>query len=132
MGFKEPETEEEQAALMQAQQQQQNQQDPNMVLAQAEMMNAQAQLMKANDQSQQTQIKAFTAQSQAAKSQAETVKALAETDRISDESIMRAIKLLSDVQGRASDQALKQVENFTGQANAQLPQQQAANPTSFG
>lgn len=132
MGFKEPESEEEQQALMQAQQQQQNQQDPNMVLAQAEMLNAQAQVMKANDQNQQTQIKAFTAQSQAAKSQAETVKALAETDRISDDSIMKAIKLLSEVQGRASDQALKQVENFTGQAESQLPAQPAANPTSFG
>lgn len=75
MGFTEPETEEEMAMLMQAQQAQAQQEDPNMALAQAEILKGQAQLMDAETKQQESQIKMFDAQTKRQKVQIDAAEA---------------------------------------------------------
>lgn len=96
-GVVKPRNQKEQQIVMQAQQAQQSQQDPNMVLAQAQMVAAQAEAQKAQNETAQTQIKAFTAQQDAMESQANTVYKLAQARNIDDKAVMDAIKLLNDV-----------------------------------
>lgn len=97
MGLKKPETPEEEQALQQAQQQKQNHQDPNVLLAQAQMVAAQAEVQKAQNATTETQIKAFTAQQSAMEAQANTVYKLAQARNIDANALMNAIKLLNEV-----------------------------------
>ncbi|WP_261877958.1 portal protein [Pectobacterium carotovorum] len=96
-GVVKPRNQKEQQVVMQAQMAQQGQQDPNMVLAQAQMVAAQAEAQKAQNETAQTKIKAFTAQQDAMESQANTVYKLAQARNIDDKAVMDAIKLLNDV-----------------------------------
>lgn len=96
-GIVKPRNQKEQQVVQQAQMAQQGQQDPNMVLAQAQMVAAQAEAQKAQNETAQTQIKAFTAQQDAMESQANTVYKLAQARNIDDKAVMDAIKLLNDV-----------------------------------
>lgn len=96
-GLKKPETPEEEAWVQEAQQAQQNQQDPNMVLAQAQVIAAQAEMAKAQSQTAQTEIKAFTAQQDAQRSQAETIYKLAQARNIDSKAVIEALKLMHDV-----------------------------------
>ncbi|WP_268842948.1 portal protein, partial [Proteus faecis] len=96
-GLKKPETEEEQQWLMEAQQAAQSNQDPNAMLAQAQIIAAQAEQTKANNETAQTQIKAFTAQQDAMESQANTVYKLAQARNIDESAVREAIKLLNEV-----------------------------------
>lgn len=97
MGLKKPETPEEELALQEAQQQQQSQQDPNMMLAQAQMVAAQAEVQKAQNETAQTQIKAFTAQQDAQESQANTVYKLAQARDLDSDAVVKAVELLQKV-----------------------------------
>lgn len=131
MGFKEPETEDEKQALraqQEAQQQQGQQQDPNMVLAQAEYLKAQAQVAKSQNEVTKTQIDGFTAQSNAQRSQAETVKALAQAQNISDKSVTDAINLLAKVRAQANEEGRQAMEALTAQAQQWQSQQQQQAP----
>ncbi|MGL9720496.1 portal protein [Symbiopectobacterium sp.] len=96
-GIVKPRNQREQQIVMQAQMAQQGQQDPNMVLAQAQMVAAQAEAQKAQNETAQTQIKAFTAQQDAMESQANTVYKLAQARNMDDKAVMDAIQLLNDV-----------------------------------
>ncbi len=96
-GIVKPRNEKEQQIVMQAQQAAANQQNPEMVLAQAQMVAAQAEVQKATNETAQTQIKAFTAQQDAMESQANTVYKLAQARNIDDKAVMEAIRLLKDV-----------------------------------
>ncbi|EKB5300282.1 portal protein [Salmonella enterica] len=96
-GIVKPRNEKEQQIVMQAQQEAANQQNPEMVLAQAQMVAAQAEVQKATNETAQTQIKAFTAQQDAMESQANTVYKLAQARNIDDKAVMEAIRLLKDV-----------------------------------
>lgn len=96
MGLKKPETPEEEQALQEAQQQQ-SQQDPNMVLAQAQMVAAEAEVQKAQNETAQTQIKAFTAQQDAQESQANTVYKLAQARDLDSDAVVKAVELLQKV-----------------------------------
>ncbi|EAQ1567803.1 portal protein [Salmonella enterica] len=96
-GIVKPRNEKEQQIVMQAQQAAANQQNPEMVLAQAQMVAAQAEAQKATNETAQTQIKAFTAQQDAMESQANTVYKLAQARNIDDKAVMEAIRLLKDV-----------------------------------
>lgn len=96
-GIAKPRNAKEQQVVQQAQMAAQSQQDPNMVLAQAQMVAAQAEAQKATNETAQTQIKAFTAQQDAMESQANTVYKLAQARNIDDKAVMEAIRLLKDV-----------------------------------
>ncbi|EJJ7852420.1 portal protein [Salmonella enterica] len=96
-GIVKPRNEKEQQIVMQAQQAAANQQNPEMVLAQAQMVAAQAEAQKATNETAQTQIKAFTAQQDAMESQANTVYKLAQARNIDDKAVMEDIRLLKDV-----------------------------------
>lgn len=96
-GIVKPRNEKEQQIVMQAQQAAANQQNPEMVLAQAQMVAAQAEAQKATNETAQTQIKAFTAQQDAMESQANTVYKLAQARNIDDKAVMETIRLLKDV-----------------------------------
>ncbi|EHF0238816.1 portal protein [Salmonella enterica] len=96
-GIVKPRNEKEQQIVMQAQQAAANQQNPEMVLAQAQMVAAQAEAQKATNETEQTQIKAFTAQQDAMESQANTVYKLAQARNIDDKAVMEAMRLLKDV-----------------------------------
>lgn len=96
-GIVKPRNEKEQQIVMQAQQAAANQQNPEMVLAQAQMVAAQAEAQKATNETAQTQIKAFTAQQDAMESQANTVYKLAQARNIDDKAVMEAMRLLKDV-----------------------------------
>ena len=100
MGLKKPETPEEEQWLAQAQQAQQGQQDPNMLIAQAQIVAAQAEAERARNETAQTQIKAFTAQQDAQESQANTIWKLAQARNIDSKAVMDAIKLLNEVASR--------------------------------
>lgn len=113
-GLKKPETQEEQQWLMEAQQAAQSQQDPNMVLAMAQMKAAQAEEVKAQNETAQTQIKAFTAQQDAMESQANTVYKLAQAKNIDAKAVMDAVRLLNEVA------AQQQKEIPTGQDPRQI------------
>lgn len=96
-GIVKPRNAKEQALVQQAQAVAQSQPDPNMVLAQAQMVAAQAEAQKATNETAQTRIKAFTAQQDAMESQANTVYKLAQARNIDDKAVMEAIRLLKDV-----------------------------------
>ncbi len=109
MGLREPDNEqEEQLVQQQAQAKaQQSQNDPNILLAQAEMVNAQAQQIKAQSQAQsdqvkmqnqtiETQLKAYTAQQEQQRTQAEVVLKLAQAQGYSDKAVTDAIRLLNE------------------------------------
>lgn len=96
-GIVKPRNAKEQQIIQQAQQAQQSQQDPNALIAQAQVIAAQAEQQKAQNETAQTQIKAFTAQQDAMESQANTVYKLAQAKNINDKAVMEAIRLLQDV-----------------------------------
>lgn len=103
-GLKKPETPEEEQWMQEAQAASQNQQDPNMLLAQAQMVAAQAEAEKAQNETAQTQIKAFTAQQDAMESQANTVYKLAQAKNIDAKAVMDAVRLLSEVANQQQQQ----------------------------
>lgn len=96
-GIVKPRNQQEQAIVQQAQQAQATQPDPNMLLAQAQMVVAQAEAQKSQNETVQTQIKAFTAQQDAMESQANTVYKLAQARNIDDKAVMEALRLLKEV-----------------------------------
>lgn len=96
-GIVQPKNAKEQQIVQQAQQAAQSQQDPNILLAQAQMVAAQAEAQKASNETAQVQIKAFTAQQDAMESQASTVYKLAQAKNIDRNAVMDAVKLLHEV-----------------------------------
>lgn len=114
MGLKKPETPEEQQWLAEAQQAQQSQQDPNALIAQAQVIAAQAEAERARNETAQTQIKAFTAQQDAQESQANTVYKLAQARNIDSDAVMKAIKLLNEV-------ASQQQQNIPSANTGEIP-----------
>lgn len=96
-GVVKPRNAKEQQVVQQAQMAAQSQQDPNALIAQAQIIAAQAEQQKAQNETAQTQIKAFTAQQDAMESQANTVYKLAQAKNINDKAVMEAIRLLQDV-----------------------------------
>lgn len=96
-GVVKPRNAKEQQVVQQAQLAAQSQQDPNALIAQAQIIAAQAEQQKAQNETAQTQIKAFTAQQDAMESQANTVYKLAQARNIDDKAVMEAIRLLKDV-----------------------------------
>jgi len=95
-GVVKPRNQKEQQIIQEAQMAAQSQQDPNMVLAQAQMVAAQAEAQKAQNETAQTQIKAFTAQQDAQLSQAQVVKVLADAKATDAQSVQSALKILND------------------------------------
>lgn len=114
MGLKKPETPEEQQWLAEAQQAQKSQQDPNALIAQAQIIAAQAEAERARNETAQTQIKAFTAQQDAQESQANTVYKLAQARNIDSDAVMKAIKLLNEV-------ATQQQQNLPSANTGEIP-----------
>jgi hypothetical protein len=96
-GIVKPRNEKEQQIVMQAQQAAANQPNPEMVLAQAQMVAAQAEEKKADNETRNTLIKAFTAQQDAQESQANVVYKLSQAEHINKQGVMDAIKLLNEV-----------------------------------
>lgn len=96
-GIVKPRNEKEQQFVMQAQQASANQPNPEMVLAQAQMLAAQAEEKKADNETRNTLIKAFTAQQDAQESQANVVYKLSQAEHINKQGVMDAIKLLNEV-----------------------------------
>lgn len=103
-GLKKPETEEEARWLQEAQQASQNQADPNIMLAQAQMVAAQAEAERARNETAQTQIKAFSAQQDAQESQANTIWKLAQARNIDSNAVLEAVKLLHEVSQQQQNQ----------------------------
>lgn len=96
-GIVKPRNEKEQQIVMQAQQAAANQPNPEMLLAQAQMVAAQAEEKKADNETRNTLIKAFTAQQDAQESQANVVYKLSQAEHINKQGVMDAIKLLNEV-----------------------------------
>ena len=96
-GIVKPRNEKEQQIVMQAQQAAANQPNPEMVLAQAQMVAAQAEEKKADNETRNTLIKAFTAQQDAQETQANVVYKLSQAEHINKQGVMDAIKLLNEV-----------------------------------
>lgn len=96
-GVVKPRNAKEQQVVMQAQQAAANQPNPEMVLAQAQMVAAQAEEKKADNETRNTLIKAFTAQQDAQESQANVVYKLSQAEHINKQGVMDAIKLLNEV-----------------------------------
>lgn len=96
-GVVKPRNAKEQQVVQQAQMAAQSQQDPNALIAHAQIIAAQAEQQKAQNETAQTQIKAFTAQQDAMESQANTVYKLSQARSINDKAVMEAIRLLNDV-----------------------------------
>lgn len=95
-GAVKPRNQKEQQIVQQAQMAAQNQPDPNMVLAQAQMVAAQAEAQKAQNETAQVQIKAFSAQQDAQLSQAQVVKTLVDAKATDAKSVQDALKVLND------------------------------------
>lgn len=95
-GAVKPRNQKEQEIVQQAQMAAQNQPDPNMVLAQAQMVAAQAEAQKAQNETAQVQIKAFSAQQDAQLSQAQVVKTLVDAKATDARSVQDALKVLND------------------------------------
>lgn len=104
-GVVKPRNSKEEQVVMQAQQAAQGQQDPNMVLAQAQMVAAQAEVQKSQNETVQTQIKAFTAQQDARESQANVIYKLSQAQSINKQGVMDAIQLLNDLLSQQQSQA---------------------------
>ncbi|MEU9779033.1 portal protein [Streptomyces sp. NPDC047968] len=81
-GIAKPRNQEEQQIVQQAQMAAQNQPNPEMVLAQAQMVAAEAENKKADNATRETVIKAFTAQQDAQESQANVVYKLSQAQNI--------------------------------------------------
>lgn len=96
-GIAKPRNAKEQQVVQQAQMAAQSQQDPNMVIAQANLVAAQAEEKKADNETRNTIIKAFTAQQDAQESQANVVYKLSQAEHINKQGVMDAIKLLNEV-----------------------------------
>ena len=100
-GIKEPETDEEKAMLEQAKQAQSEQQNPAMLMAEAEMLKGQADMLEQQNRQAEIQLSAQKVdqgnyklaldeqkqQADIGKVRADTVKSLAETEKISGETI---------------------------------------------
>lgn len=95
-GVVKPRNAKEQQIVQQAQMAAQNKPDPNMVLAQAQMVAAQAEAQKAQNETAQVQIKAFSAQQDAQLSQAQVVKTLVDAKATDAKSVQDALKVLND------------------------------------
>ncbi len=102
-GFKEPETDEEQQALVQAQESQKSQQDPNMLIGQAELMKAQ---VAAQKEQRETAKAAADIQNQNAQTEIDVFKA--QTDRQSVQ--IDAQKAGAEINMKRQDQLMKRVE----------------------
>lgn len=124
-GFKEPETEEEIAMMQQAQEASQEQQDPNMVLAQAEMLKGQAAVMREqreqikteagiqNDQAK-IQVDVFEAQTDRAEAQVNAQKVGAEINYKNIEAFGKQLENAAKASGfRASASRPQQIERMT-------------------
>ncbi len=96
-GIVKPRNEKEQQIVMQAQQAAANQPNPEMLIAQANLVAAQAEERKADNETRNTLIKAFTAQQDAQESQANVVYKLSQAEHINKQGVMDAIKLLNEV-----------------------------------
>ncbi|WP_060443879.1 portal protein [Serratia marcescens] len=96
-GIAKPRNQEEQQIVQQAQMAAQTQPNPEMVLAQAQMVAAEAENKKADNATRETVIKAFTAQQDAQESQANVVYKLSQAQNINKKGVMDAIQLLNDL-----------------------------------
>lgn len=96
-GIVKPRNEKEQLIVMQAQQAAASQPNPEMVIAQANLVAAQAEDKKADNETRNTIIKAFTAEQDAKESNANVVYKLSQAEHINKQGVMDAIKLLNDV-----------------------------------
>lgn len=96
-GVAKPRNQEEQQIVQQAQMAAQSQPNPEMVLAQAQMVAAEAENKKADNATRETVIKAFTAQQDAQESQANVVYKLSQAQNINKKGVMDAIQLLNDL-----------------------------------
>ncbi|EPO4108661.1 portal protein [Enterobacter cloacae] len=96
-GIVKPRNEKEQQIVMQAQQAAANQPNPEMLIAQANLVAAQAEEKKADNETRNTLIKAFTAQQDAQEGQANVVYKLSQAEHINKQGVMDAIKLLNEV-----------------------------------
>ncbi|MEL5369991.1 portal protein [Serratia nevei] len=96
-GIAKPRNQEEQQIVQQAQMAAQSQPNPEMVLAQAQMVAAEAENKKADNATRETIIKAFTAQQDAQESQANVVYKLSQAQNINKKGVMDAIQLLNDL-----------------------------------
>lgn len=96
-GIVKPRNEKEQQIVMQAQHAAANQPNPEMLIAQANLVAAQAEEKKADNETRNTLIKAFTAQQDAQESQANVVYKLSQAEHINKQGVMDAIKLLNEV-----------------------------------
>ncbi|MEU9065238.1 portal protein, partial [Streptomyces sp. NPDC048430] len=96
-GIAKPRNQEEQQIVQQAQMAAQNQPNPEMVLAQAQMVAAEAENKKADNATRETVSKAFTAQQDAQESQANVVYKLSQAQNINKKGVMDAIQLLNDL-----------------------------------
>ncbi|WP_282676873.1 portal protein [Serratia marcescens] len=96
-GIAKPRNQEEQQIVQQAQMAAQSRPNPEMVLAQAQMVAAEAENKKADNATRETVIKAFTAQQDAQESQANVVYKLSQAQNINKKGVMDAIQLLNDL-----------------------------------
>ncbi|MGQ6073363.1 portal protein [Serratia sp. IR-2025] len=96
-GIAKPRNQEEQQIVQQAQMAAQSQPNPEMVLAQAQMVAAEAENKKADNATRETVIKAFTAQQDAQESQANVVYKLSQAQNINKKGVMDAIQLLNEL-----------------------------------
>ncbi|HGM5304225.1 TPA: portal protein [Serratia marcescens] len=96
-GIAKPRNQEEQQIVQQAQMAAKSQPNPEMVLAQAQMVAAEAENKKADNATRETVIKAFTAQQDAQESQANVVYKLSQAQNINKKGVMDAIQLLNDL-----------------------------------
>ncbi|MBY8138819.1 hypothetical protein KW500_18565 [Vibrio fluvialis] len=120
-GVVKPRNQEEQQLVSQAQAASQGQPDPNMVIAQAQLVAAQAEQQKAQNETVQTQIKAFTAQQDAQLNQAKTIETLAKADEISEKSVREALALLNNFYQQQQQRARENASFLTGDTNQQPP-----------
>lgn len=96
-GIAKPRNQEEQQIVQLAQMAAQSQPNPEMVLAQAQMVAAEAENKKADNATRETVIKAFTAQQDAQESQANVVYKLSQAQNINKKGVMDAIQLLNEL-----------------------------------
>lgn len=96
-GVVKPRNAKEQQVVQQAQMAAQSQPNPEMVIAQANLVAAQAEEKKADNETRNTVIKAFTAEQDARESQANVIYKLSQAQSINKQGVMDAIKLLNEV-----------------------------------
>jgi hypothetical protein len=99
---------EEQFIMQMIQQAQQPQQpDPNMVLAEAELLKGQASVLKAQNDQANTQIKAIDTQASSTLKEAQTIKTIEEAKEISQKGTRESIKLVTDIRGNQQKSAIE-------------------------